>query len=92
MNLLDLKPGDAQVNWDAIKSKKPNEFIDEVNRQLYEENPDLNNDNAYTSNNGLELKDKKGGRKTRKHNKNKRILKKYKKINTRKVLKNKKQN
>ena len=87
MNLLDLKPRDAQVNWDAIKSKKPDEFIDEVNIQLYEENPELNNDNAYTSNNGLELKDKKGGRKTRKHNKSKRILKKYKKDKYKKSIK-----
>ena len=71
MNLLDLKPGDAQVNWNAIKSQNSHIFIDDVTRQLYEENPELNDDNAYTSNNGLELK-RKGGRKTRKHNKNKK--------------------
>ena len=71
MNLLDLKPGDAQVNWNAIKEQNPHIFIDEVTRQLYEENPELNDDNAYTSNNGLELK-RKGGRKTRKHNKSKK--------------------
>lgn len=83
MNLLDLKPGDAQVNWNAIKEQNPHIFIDEVTRQLYEENPELNDDNAYTSNNGLELK-RKGGRKTRKHNKN-RHTKKHKNKNKKSI-------
>jgi len=69
MNILDLKPGDSQVNWEAIKSQNLHIFIDDVTRQLYEQNPELSDNVGYTSNNGLELK-RKGGRKTRKHNKN----------------------
>ena len=69
MNISDLKPGDAQVNWDSIKRQNLHIFIDDVTRQLYEQNPELFDNSDYTTNNGLELK-RKGGRKTRKHNKN----------------------
>ena len=88
MNLLDLKPGDAQINWNAIKLQNPHIFIDDVTRQLYEENPELNDDTAYTSNNGLELK-RKGGRKNRKHNKNRHTKKHKNKNKNKKSIKNK---
>jgi len=81
MNMSDLKPGDAQVNWDSIKRQNPHIFIDDVTRQLYEQNPEIFDNSDYTTNNGLELK-RKGGRKTRKHNKNRHTKKnnKIKKI------------
>lgn len=74
MNMSDLKPGDAQVNWDSIKRQNPHIFIDDVTRQLYEQNPELYDNADYSFNNGLELK-RKGGRKTRKHNKNRHTKK-----------------
>ena len=56
-------------SFSVYKSQNLHIFIDDVTRQLYEQNPELSNNVGYTSNNGLELK-RKGGRKTRKHNKN----------------------
>ena len=100
VQISDLKPGNAQFNWDAIKSKNLYAFKNDVTEKLYQDNPELDDDNAYTSNigrdsniglelipNKLELKDKKGGRKTRKYNKSKRILKKYKKDKYKKSIK-----
>lgn len=84
MNLLDLKPGDAQVNWDAIKSKNPHKFIDDVTRELYDQNKELID---HHDNNIKNFEIGKGGRKTRKYNKSKRILKKYKKDKYKKSIK-----
>jgi hypothetical protein len=84
VQILDSKPGDAQVNWDAIKSKTPHKFIDDVTKELYDQNKEL----IYNpDNNSTNFEIGKGGRKTRKHNKSKRILKKYKKDKYKKSIK-----
>jgi hypothetical protein len=82
VQILDSEPGAAQVNWNAIKKKTPHIFIDEVTSQLYEENPELND-----VNNSKNFEIAKGGRKTRKYSKSKRILKKYKKDKYKKSIK-----
>jgi hypothetical protein len=86
VNDFQLKPGDAQVEWEAIKLKNPHTFLMEVNEQLYQENRELYDYSISNPSNGLELK-RKGGRKT-KSIKNKRT-KKYKNKKIHKSIKNK---
>lgn len=83
MNNLDLKPGDSQVNWEAIKMQNPHIFINDVTRQLYEQNQELN----YDNNKNFEIG--KGGRKTRKHNKNRHTKNNKKNKKIQKSIKNK---
>lgn len=85
VQILDSKPGDSQVNWDAIKKKNPHTFINEVTRELYDQNKELiyHHDN----NNSKNFEIGKGGRKTRKYSKSKRILKKYKKDKNKSIKK-----
>ena len=84
VQILDSKPGDSQVNWDAIKKKNPHTFINEVTRELYDQNKELI---YHHDNNSKNFEIGKGGRKRRKYNKSKRILKKYKKDKNKSIKK-----
>ena len=84
VQILDSKPGDSQVNWDAIKKKNPHTFINEVTRELYDQNKELI---YHHDNSSKNFEIGKGGRKRRKYNKSKRILKKYKKDKNKSIKK-----